>query len=442
MTTFDRFDPFERRIAEAIDEIAPTRLPDYLDDVFRQTARTAQRPRWTFLERWLPVDTALARPGPAPRLALRPLLVLALVGLVAAAALAIAAGSRPRVPAPFGPAKNGQLVYTNGQDLMVRNGLTGDARLLVGGTGVQAYASFSPDGQQLAYVSTYANKDHFTIAKADGSDSRVVALIPPTGNAQAAWRPDSRAMALVFDVDGKPTLRLVFVDGSPDKVVDLTGLLPQDVSWQPPDGKTLLVRGHDVGDRLYLFTVNPDGTDLTSFNLPGTSAFGREYTLSGSTWSPDGTTVAYNSIQEYKKQDGKLVLTKSHFRVHLIAADGTNDRAVQNPPDDTIQEAWPLFSPDGKWIVVHRWVFKEDSPTAEGWLAVMPADGSAPARDIGPRISGGEDTGLSKLWSPDGTRILMGTANSRQVFSIDPVSGDYETLPWVNELPDWQRVAP
>jgi hypothetical protein len=61
MTAFDRFDPFERRITEAIDEIAAARRPDYLDDIFRQTARTAQRPRWTFLERWLPMDTAIAR---------------------------------------------------------------------------------------------------------------------------------------------------------------------------------------------------------------------------------------------------------------------------------------------------------------------------------------------------------------------------------------------
>ena len=48
MTAFDRFDPFERRIATAIDEIAAARTPDYLDDIFQLTATSGQRPGWTF----------------------------------------------------------------------------------------------------------------------------------------------------------------------------------------------------------------------------------------------------------------------------------------------------------------------------------------------------------------------------------------------------------
>jgi hypothetical protein len=56
MTTIDRFDPFERRITEAIVEIAAERRPDYLDTVFQVTARSRQRPRWAFSERWLNVN--------------------------------------------------------------------------------------------------------------------------------------------------------------------------------------------------------------------------------------------------------------------------------------------------------------------------------------------------------------------------------------------------
>jgi hypothetical protein len=56
MTAFDRFDPFERRIAGAIDEIAAERQPHYLDDIFRLTARSKQRPRWQFPERWITVN--------------------------------------------------------------------------------------------------------------------------------------------------------------------------------------------------------------------------------------------------------------------------------------------------------------------------------------------------------------------------------------------------
>ena len=71
----------------------------------------------------------------------------------------------------------------------------------------------------------------------------------------------------------------------------------------------------------------------------------------------------------------------------------------------------------------------------------MPADGSAPAHDVGSRVPGGEDTGLVKIWSPDGTRILMSADNTKQVFSIDPISGAVEPLDWTQVLPDWQRTA-
>jgi hypothetical protein len=56
MTTLDRFDPFERRITEAIQEIAAERSPAYLDHILEATARSRQRPRWAFPERWIPVN--------------------------------------------------------------------------------------------------------------------------------------------------------------------------------------------------------------------------------------------------------------------------------------------------------------------------------------------------------------------------------------------------
>lgn len=208
------------------------------------------------------------------------------------------------------------------------------------------------------------------------------------------------------------------------------------MSWSPPDGRLLLVRGETArGTELY--TLRPDGTEVRPLGLLQTTAFGPDYTLSGQAWSPDGKAIAYNAIG--LSDDGSLV---THFRVELVTPDGTRT-ALPGPSDPRVQEAWPVYSPDGKWILVHRWTFKGDAAIQppEGWLAIMPADGSAVAHDVGPRIPGGEDTGLVKTWSPDGTRILMSAGNTRQVFAIDPVSGRFEELPWTNDLPDWQRVA-
>jgi Tol biopolymer transport system component len=438
MTAFDRFDPFERRITEAIDEIAAARLPDYLDDIFRQTARSSQRPRWTFLERWLPVDTALAPSGLARRLPLRPLVFLAILALLAMAAFYVGT-SRSRVPLPFGPAGNGILAYTYANDLYVRDSLTGTGRVLIGGDGSQGQPSFSPNGEWLAYVTSGSGPDQFMVAKIDGSGSRLLTTIPATGNAQAAWRPDSQAIAFVYDHGGFPKLSLVGVDGSGGDAIDLHGWTPWDVAWQPPTGSRLLVRVQGSGERMDLATLKADGSDLKAFGLNRTSPFGPQYTLSGPTWSPDGRTIAYNSVDTVTGPDGQPY---SHFRVRQIGADGANERPTTGPSDVQVQEAWPVYSPDGRWIVVQHWVFASDSKVETyQWLAVMPADGSGPARDIGPKIPGGENANLAKIWSPDGTRILALADNTHQVFSIDPTTGAYERLEFTNGDFDWQRVA-
>ena len=107
MTTFDRF---ERAIPELMTELAPARVPDYFDDMLRQTASHRQRPAWSYPERWLPVEIT-ARPLSARSFPWRPLAILALIALLVAAGLAVYVGSQAKLPPPFGVAGNGVLLY-------------------------------------------------------------------------------------------------------------------------------------------------------------------------------------------------------------------------------------------------------------------------------------------------------------------------------------------
>ena len=62
----DAHDGFERTLSDWLDEQAGRGVPDYLDEVLARTTRTRQRPAWSSLERWLPMDpTAPPRPRPA-----------------------------------------------------------------------------------------------------------------------------------------------------------------------------------------------------------------------------------------------------------------------------------------------------------------------------------------------------------------------------------------
>jgi hypothetical protein len=440
MTAVDRFDPFAGRVADALEGIAPASRPAYLDEVLAQTARTPQRPRWTFPGRWLPMQTVIPRSSGLARVPVRPLLILLLLLLLAAAVTALWAGSQPRVPSPFGLAANGRIAYTHAGDIWVRDTLDGGERVLVAADGDQSNASFSPDGQWLSYVTSIAGNDEFMVARADGSGGRRVAEIPRSGNAQAAWRPDSKAIGFIYDRRSVPHLSIVFPDGTPTIEIGMPGLIPLDLAWRPPNGAELLVRAKDAAGATDLYLMRSDGTDQRPLGLPiKQSGFGSGYTNSGAAWSPDGSTIAYNAIVREPGSDGEV------FRVHLVDADGSNERPLPGPPSDPlgrpVHVSWPVYSPDGSSILVHNW-HMSDQPDAQGWLAVMPSDGSAPPRDIGPHIPGGNDTGLIKTWSPDGTQVLMRTDNTTTAYSIDPVSGLFEALDWTHDLPDWQRVAP
>ena len=431
MTTFDRFDPFEQRITAAIDEIAAPRRPDYLDDVFRQTAQTAQRPRWTFPRRWLP-RARFAGLAPMRHVPSRSLLLVLLALLLAAVVGVAVVGSLTRGPSPFGLADNGMLGYPVNGDLYVRDSLTAEPRLLIGTPDAELGPLFSPDGRRIMFTRTIDRREYLWVARADGSDERQV-VAEPLVSGNAVWAPDSRTIALINSVHGVSRLSFIDTETGAAQAADLGHAAPfPDIAFRPPDGSELLVRVGVPGG--VDFAIVPiDGGPARLLGLPGDMLLGGQWENTGPAWSLDGERIAYNRVE--RDPDTGYV----HFRVHTVRADGTDDVPIQQPAQATVHEAWPTYSPDGKWLLVHRWTWQSEDGGA-GWIAVLPTDGSSAARDIGPRVPGGEDTGLTKSWSPDGTRVLLRAENTRKVYSIDPVTNESEELPWTEELPDWQRV--
>jgi Tol biopolymer transport system component len=432
VTTFDRFDPFERRITEAIDEIAAARPLDYLDDILRQTARTSQRPRWTFPERWIPMDSALSRPSFGRRLPLRPLIILALLAALAASALALYVGTQKRLPPPLGPAVNGQIVFGQDGDLYAADTLSGTPRLLLSGEGEQSGPGLSPDGQLIAYDNVIKGANRVSVAEIDGSNPRVI-LEHPFSGGTAQWSYDSRSMVLTTEALGHE-LWIAPADGSGAREVSLPGLDPYEATWDPTRPGVLLVRFEDTKTKdvdLYYVDVNAAPRILSKLDLIGQNLYGPSWEFSGLAFSPDGATIAFNSVE--------AEATGEHFWAHLINRDGTNDRVARLP--STVQplysQAWSVYSPDGTWIAMESW-WSLPGGRQVNQIALVPSDGSGPARPIGPVITG---SSLLKSWSPDGTKVLMCAVDLSEIYAIDPLTGASERLPW-SDCPNWQRLAP
>ena len=85
------------RLSSAFNEVGGQARPDYLPDIVAQAGRTRQRPAWTFLERWLPMDIAVRRQG-VPRAVLVFAVLALLITLLVATVAFIGTTAKPASP--------------------------------------------------------------------------------------------------------------------------------------------------------------------------------------------------------------------------------------------------------------------------------------------------------------------------------------------------------
>jgi len=414
-------DRLERRLPEVLTELSLPRTPDYIPDLLSRTERMPQRPGWTFLERWFPVSTITAEISSARRPALRPLLLLAVVAALLAASLAWYAGSQRRIPPPYGPAQNGLIVSnTQAGDLITIDPTTQAERILVTGPDI-CCASFSPDGQRIAYLnlpSPEANPTALTIVNSDGSVVREIPGDALRGLEEYEWSPAGERILLSY--------------GTAPKILDVaTGALTSisvpftahRASWIGTTGDILLTsRPSDTALRVWRLAAGSttDATQIATL----------QYAVDAPKVSPDGSKFLYFI---WAAKEG------SNGRIHVYDLTSNADVEV-SPPDGpgaaNIRE-WenPVWSPDGSRIAVEMYT------TGPTQIAILPASGGDPVI-VGPsfpELSGG----VAMRFSPDGESLLV-TYRFSQATWVLPVDGtEGRQVQWpVAEESSWQRLAP
>src|SRR5271167_4079532 len=157
--------------------------------------------------------------------------------------------------------------------------LGGPVRLLA--TDVDSPVSFSPDGRQFVYTRGDAKRGdcEVRLANADGSNNRLLAIIPETYTGDqpgAAWSPDGRTIAVSFQLYGKRSgyaIKLVSIpDGSISELYFSNYSIGRPV-WLP-EGNGLLacMRERAKGGQLWKISY-PDGqarrltNDLADYDI-------------------------------------------------------------------------------------------------------------------------------------------------------------------------------
>jgi len=430
-------DRFDRRLPAILEEISQPRKPDYFDDLVGLSARTRQRPAWTMLERWLPVVDIARQPAFTRQVPWRPLAVLTLILLLILASLAYVLGSGHSVPAPFGPARNGLVAYSENGDIYTADAARGNSTAIVKGPENDVNPRWSRDGTLLAFERLSdgsSNVGEVYVGRPDGSGLVPVTTTPLVNVTGYEFAPDGKRLLITADLGGSPGLFIAATDGSGIHHVDGLGRVT-DAAWRPPDGSEILFMDagtDDSGTDSGIYAVNSvDGHVRTI--LPGADAEGR---LRGHpAWSPDGSAISFG---EWTGAASGLSV-----RTHIVRADGTGDRPLPIPTG-AVWQGPNRWSNDGTRLLAIRGYTAD---TQEARPVIVPADGTGPGIEI--PYPGGIDTGTVAdwEWAPDDSSIL-GTPTSvsgtvlDQVL-LDPANRTSRTVPWKSvSQPSWQRDAP
>ena len=411
---------FEHDLPALLADLYLTGTPDYRDDVVQRIARTPQRPAWTFPERWLPMEIT-SRSVPFAGTPWRTIGVLALVGLLMAAALAVLVGSRPRPPAPFGPAENGRLVYTNDGDVHVRATPDGAPSVLIASPEVETGALFSPLGDRLAVIREVDGGEDLWTGAADGSGLTRLGG-PYDGIDWVEWSPSQTHIVVGHQATGMPRIDRVATDGSgSERLVDFPAMWP---TYRPPTGDQILFRGQE-GGRWGFYLIDADGGTPVRLDLQHEVLEGSSFDFRGPAWSPTGDRLAFDSLVALPRS--QLRTPGLRINVASIDADGAVISQVALEFDARADdELSASFTPDGTKILFQQrfgWTPPDPAsgtPTVDR-LFIAPADGRGPATPLGVTSTNGDGVGF--IVAPDGTSVIAHLWAEGEDWLIDPTAG-------------------
>ena len=291
--------------------------------------------------------------------------------------------------------------------------------------GTERDATWSPDGQWIAFASGRSGNSDIWKKRADGKGEAVQITAGPSNELYPTWSPDGSRLAFTSDKGGAGNVWTIAADGgemtrvtADADSVSLSSAGGSLVSWSP-DGqwiafestrgqgdiwaipasggeRRLIIGGPDParhpswspdGEWIAFYAIRDNNADIWVVGSSGGRP--RQITTDPATdtapsWSPDGRWIAFQSMRS------------GYFHIHAIPSAG--GQAVQLTDRSEVNDFVVRWSPDGARIAFN-------SQPAGGTLWVMPAAGG-PAEPLGVH-AGGMSIAVGGAWSPDGSRIAF-----------------------------------
>ena len=196
------------------------------------------------------------------------------------------------------------------------------------GTG-KAFA-WSPDGKQIAFVSSTADE---SAAEANGDPMVITRYLykPDAGEGLTRFNDNRRLHIFLVDISSKQVRQLTH--GNYDE---------HSIDWSP-DGKQLVFASNREPNQDEFFNYDLFTLQLADSSIHRLTA--TEYCEYDPVWSPDGKTIAYLSTRR-GLTDRETTMEDTH--VWMMSADGSDRREIGSVVDN--RQGVPQWAPDGSAV--------------------------------------------------------------------------------------------
>ena len=299
----------------------------------------------------------------------------------------------------------------------------GTLRVLKHGDSSNSAAQFSPDGRFIAYstrASADSSKRDLFVMAADGSGDTDVSR-HPADDYPLGWAPDGRTVFFASDRTGSYGVWSIGVEsGRPQ---GSAVLVKADVGKLIPIrllNGTLYYAVNSVMAEIYLATVDPATGKTLSPPTPLKPYFsGPDFAVD---WSPDGKSLAYQSIR-----GGSGDPLSAPALVSIFTLETGQERQIRPSLDGLDANDGPRWSPDGRSLLV---IARQGTPE-HGVYKVAVDTGATTLLVKAPK----DQVLLHAVWARDGRSVFYTIGNPTRIVRRDLATGRDTDLVSLQDTP-------
>jgi Tol biopolymer transport system component/tRNA A-37 threonylcarbamoyl transferase component Bud32 len=250
---------------------------------------------------------------------------------------------------------------------------SGTPEAVISTTREDSRGAWSPDGNMIAFNSDRAGDMNIWLFTLADSNTRQLTT-GHGGDFQPNWSPDEKRIAFFSSRSGSPNIwEAEIANGTLRRLTSNSGVNVNP--FYSPDG-TLIAYQSDKSGRLEVWVMNADGSSprrLTNVGITGhfmrwtsdgsgivfrCTCSGKPATMnasiSGGNPQPFAETMTGGSHMSFSPDHTRIMDVVGHKVLWVSPVSGGKPEKVYEFPDPDVRIDYPVWSPDGRWVMFDR----------------------------------------------------------------------------------------